>query len=216
MRSAHGIYRTLQLYLEDADKHGYDDDIDMDFRSGVLLGTGTSSLMLSLLPGKVLKVAEVFGYAGDRKVALATLMSAGGWIESSEQPQFDASNEGIRRPICDIILLAFHLVIGVLMPVDGIDIVAARKILAYNMNRYPDGIFFLYFQARLRITQCEPHAANESLQKALDLKLEYVQLQHMCLWDYANCFLELNQWKSALDCFNILREESNWSRAVYT
>ncbi|TYJ51190.1 hypothetical protein B9479_008257, partial [Cryptococcus floricola] len=57
MRTAHGIYRSLQQYLEDADKHGYDDDIDMDFRSGVLLGTGTSSLMLSLLPGKVLKIA---------------------------------------------------------------------------------------------------------------------------------------------------------------
>lgn len=72
MRTAHGIYRTLQQYIEEADKSGFDEDIDMDFRSvslpdstscwtpltsqGVLLGTGTSSLMLSLLPGKVLKV----------------------------------------------------------------------------------------------------------------------------------------------------------------
>jgi hypothetical protein len=71
MRTAHGIYRTLQQYVDEADKDGFDEDIDMDFRSvrpnlyqflqaltrqGVLLGTGTSSLMLSLLPGKVLKV----------------------------------------------------------------------------------------------------------------------------------------------------------------
>jgi len=33
MRTAHGIYRTLQQYLEEADKNGFDDDIDMDFRS---------------------------------------------------------------------------------------------------------------------------------------------------------------------------------------
>lgn len=75
MRTAHGIYRVLQQYLEEADKNGFDEDIDMDFRSvshplanpvkiilndiqGVLLGTGTSSLMLSLLPGKVLKVSR--------------------------------------------------------------------------------------------------------------------------------------------------------------
>lgn len=72
MRAAWGLYRTMQQYIEDADKHGYDDDIDMDFRSvgdlthlkdpelinqGVALGAGTSSLMLSLLPGKVLKVS---------------------------------------------------------------------------------------------------------------------------------------------------------------
>lgn len=90
--------------------------------------------MLSLLPGKVLKVslfrilqhscrrpltsakiAEVFGYAGDRKVALDTLMAAGGWSKDSTKPAYDENNEGIRRPVCDMILLAFHLVISVLM-----------------------------------------------------------------------------------------------------
>ncbi|WWD15847.1 hypothetical protein CI109_100271 [Kwoniella shandongensis] len=216
MRTAHGIYRTLQLFLEDADKHGYDDDIDMDFRSGVLLGTGTSSLMLSLLPAKVLKIAEVFGYGGDRKVALATLMSAGGWSSGSPDPAFDEENEGLRRPVCDLILLVFHLVISVLMPITGTDVPLAKNILAYNMKRYPNGVLFLYFQARLHTTMCQPAEANESLQRALDLELEYIQLQHMCLWDYACNHLMLGNFKGALDCFSILRQESNWSRAVYT
>lgn len=216
MRSAHGIYRNLQQFLEDADRNGYDDDVDMDFRSGVLLGTGTSSLMLSLLPGKVLKIAEVFGYAGDRTIALKTLMAAGGWSDASELPAYNESNEGIRRPVCDMILLTFHLVISVLMPVSGVDIPAARKILAYNMKRYPNGIFFLYFQARLYTNQCQPELANDSLQRALNLPLEYVQLQHMCLWDYGVNYLQLTNWSGARQCFEILRQESNWSRAVYT
>jgi hypothetical protein len=75
--------------------------------------------MLSLLPGKVLKIAEVFGYAGDRQVALKTLMAAGGWTSTSTKPEYDETNEGIRRPVCDMILLAFHLVISVLMLVSG-------------------------------------------------------------------------------------------------
>jgi hypothetical protein len=33
MRSAHGIYHTLQQFIDQADKDGYDEDIDMDFRS---------------------------------------------------------------------------------------------------------------------------------------------------------------------------------------
>lgn len=33
MRTAHGIYRTLQQYMEEADAGGFDEDIDMDFRS---------------------------------------------------------------------------------------------------------------------------------------------------------------------------------------
>jgi hypothetical protein len=83
MRTAHGIYRTLQQYVEEADKDGFDEDIDMDFRSvryrpapcpasrtndqGVLLGTGTSSLMLSLLPGKVLKVRQTPFYRANAR-----------------------------------------------------------------------------------------------------------------------------------------------------
>lgn len=216
MRTAHGIYQTLQKFLDEADKKGFDDDIDMDFRSGVLLGTGTSSLMLSLLPGKVLKLAEVFGYAGDRKVALETLMAAGGWDVNSPLPAYDESNEGVRRPICDMILLTFHLVISVLMPVAGVDIPTARKILNYNITRYPNGIFFLYFQARMHTNECEPELANASIQRALNLELEYVQLQHMCLWDYGCNNLQLNDWKASYLAFDILRKESNWSRAVYT
>lgn len=216
MRTAHGIYRTLQQFLEEADKNGFDEDIDMDFRSGVLLGTGTSSLMLSLLPARVLKIAEVFGYAGDRTIALSTLMSAGGWTAGSPTPAYTEENEGIRRPICDMILLTFHLVISVLMPVSGVDIETARNILNYNMKKYPNGIFFLYFQARLHTSECEPELANESLQRALDLDLEYVQLQHMCLWDYGCNYLQLTNWEGARQCYDILRQESNWSRATYT
>lgn len=61
------------------------------------------------------QIAEVFGYAGDRKVALETLMAAGGWHHGADKPDFDENNEGLRRPICDMILLTFHLVISVLM-----------------------------------------------------------------------------------------------------
>jgi len=70
----------------------------------------------------------------------------------------------------------------------------------------------------VRLTSSIMARANksESLQRALDLDLEYVQLQHMCLWDYACNFFMLGNWKSALDCFSILKDESNWSRAVYT
>lgn len=84
-------------------------------------------------------------------------MAAGGWHHGAEKPDFDERNEGLRRPICDMILLTFHLVISVLMyvlgfpssfdlwkkwrigliyrPVAGVDIPVARAILEYNMKR---------------------------------------------------------------------------------
>jgi hypothetical protein len=62
MRNAYAIYRTLAKFVEMADKaHGGGEDpsIDQDFRSGVFLGNGLISLILSLLPSTVLKIMEV-------------------------------------------------------------------------------------------------------------------------------------------------------------
>lgn len=65
MRNAYGIYRSLAKYVEWADtaaqKKGEARDarIDEDFRSGVYLGNGLISMILGLLPGKVLKIMEV-------------------------------------------------------------------------------------------------------------------------------------------------------------
>jgi hypothetical protein len=66
-------------------------------------------------------------------------------------------------------------------PVAGVDIGVARNILAYNMKRYPDGgpfgcgeaddpgVFFLYFQARLHTSMCEPELANSECASAVSL-----------------------------------------------
>ena len=55
MRTAYGIYRSLQVYLE---TYAGDPELDEHFKSGVQLGAGLSSLMLSLLPSKVMKVSR--------------------------------------------------------------------------------------------------------------------------------------------------------------
>lgn len=63
MRSAEGIYRTLNTFCEAVDKShpsGFDDSVDMDFRSGIELGVGMSALMLSMMPGKVVRVRHAF------------------------------------------------------------------------------------------------------------------------------------------------------------
>lgn len=81
---------------------------------------GRCSKYVSLLPDSVdraetTQIAEVFGYGGDRDVALKILYSAGGWTKDSNTPVHDEMSEGLRRPVVDLILLTFHLVISLLM-----------------------------------------------------------------------------------------------------
>lgn len=59
LRSANIAYRNMSDFLKQADAAagGYDKSIDQHFRSGVLYGDGTNSLILSLLPSKVMSVS---------------------------------------------------------------------------------------------------------------------------------------------------------------
>jgi hypothetical protein len=178
MRATIGIYRTLGTFIEEMDAayaastsspNGTpsnsdtslqapleDPSIDCHFRSGVYLGIGMSNIILSLMPGKLATLVELFGYKGDRKLGLKSLMRAGGWgdgqqvVEPSELPHLilfsilnptsaGIAEEGVRRTICDMSLLIFHLVLSS-FTFDGVDIAVAQRVLDFNMKRYPNGI----------------------------------------------------------------------------
>jgi hypothetical protein len=50
-----------------------------------------------------------------------------------------SADEGVRRTICDMALLIFHLVLSS-FTFDGVDIAVASKILKWNLKRYPNGM----------------------------------------------------------------------------
>ena len=57
----------ILVYIDSSDDKSLSQAIDVDFRSGVELGVGASNLILSLLPDKLISVAEIFGYRGNRE-----------------------------------------------------------------------------------------------------------------------------------------------------
>ena len=151
----------------DKGKGPEDTSIDPDFRSGVYLGVGLSNLILSLMPSRLLTIVELFGYKGDRHAGLAYLQRAGGWTAESDIPSVGlgtsisihssapqrtsadphrlrhatcvgVAQEGVRRAICDMSLLIFHLVLSS-FTFEGVDISMAQKILNYHITRYPNG-----------------------------------------------------------------------------
>jgi hypothetical protein len=93
MRATIGIYRKLGDFVDHMDAEAIargegpeDGSIDGHFRSGVYLGVGTSNLILSLMPGKLMAIVELFGYHGDRQEGLKSLYRAGGWTQESQEP----------------------------------------------------------------------------------------------------------------------------------
>ncbi|WFD20222.1 hypothetical protein MCAP1_002466 [Malassezia caprae] len=215
LRAAYGDYRSLLKYVEWAESNGANND--EDFRSGVFLGSGCISLILGLLPSKVLKIMEIFGYEGSVPVGLSLLQRAAGWSGSSTStPRHTIDTEGIRSPICDMTLLMYHLVVSTFIPVPDVDVAFAEKVLLYHLRRYPEGVFFLYFHGRLYSTQALSVKAVECFKQARDVQEEYVQLKHICYWDMALCYMSLNEWSDAYECMTVLANENNWSKALYS
>lgn len=93
MRTTIQVYRTLLKYVHTMDAESIakggppeDPSIDAHFRSGVYLGAGMTTLILSLMPAKLLTIVEMFGYRGERSEALELLGRAGGWSKESDEP----------------------------------------------------------------------------------------------------------------------------------
>ncbi|KAG6872871.1 hypothetical protein C0995_005859, partial [Termitomyces sp. Mi166 len=148
MRTVFGVYRHLGAYLDEADA-AYaasvststpDPSIDPHFRSGVYLGVGLCNVILSLIPGKLATLVELFGYKGDRAYGLKLLMRAGGWDDGEHatgDPSTSTQTEGVRRALCDMALLIFHLVVSSYTGA-GVDIRIATRILEWNLKRFPN------------------------------------------------------------------------------
>jgi hypothetical protein len=172
--------------------------LDAHFRSGVYLGAALSTLILSLLPARLLNIIELFGYAilfhwiinlvvqmltmvlgryaADRAEALEILGRAGGWGPPSTSPSYvpDAeptiatADEGVRRAICDMALLIFHLVLSS-FTFDRVDTRMAGRVVEWNLRRYPEGVFFLFGAGRLALMRSQPERAIEYYTKVRGL-----------------------------------------------
>ncbi|CAG8490922.1 6881_t:CDS:2, partial [Ambispora gerdemannii] len=233
IRNSYMIYRNLANFLECVQKGEKDTknfEMDNHFTSGVLLGIGMFNLMLSLLPPRILKIIEFVGFTSDRSLALRTLESCGKWRHdfpnssssngnghdnNHNSSEIDIEEEGIRRQFCDLALLAYHLVISNLVPVVDTDISFASKILDYNLQRYPNGVLFLYFSGRLNQTECYIDKAIVQYKKAIEIQRQWKQLHHMCYWEMALNYQCLMNFERAYECFETLCEESMWSKCVY-
>lgn len=58
----------------------------------------------------------MFGLQGSRPYALQKLGQPGGWDPKLDEPKVPAAKEGVRRPVADMGLMTFHLVISSLIP----------------------------------------------------------------------------------------------------
>ncbi|KAI9019299.1 hypothetical protein CLU79DRAFT_818532 [Phycomyces nitens] len=225
VRNSYNTYKILEKYVDfvnkeaeqgkDVSAYGLDDH----FTSGVALGVGCFNIMLSMLPTSVLRVVEFIGFSSDRAHGLSMLESIGGWEEFRDTeglPAPQAKDEGLRRQFCDMVLMAYHIMLSKVVPLQDADPEIAAKVLAYNLGLYPAGVFFLFFSGRQLSSLGKFEDAKDQYRRAIDTQKDWKQLQHMCYWELGLLHLMQHQWQESAKVYAMLTIESNWSKAVYT
>ncbi|OAD69218.1 hypothetical protein PHYBLDRAFT_87937, partial [Phycomyces blakesleeanus NRRL 1555(-)] len=211
VRNSYNTYKILEKYVSFVDQEAAEGKdvsaygLDDHFTSGVALGVGCFNIMLSMLPTSVLRVVEFIGFSSDRAHGLSMLESIGGWEDYR-----------LRRQFCDMVLMAYHIMLSKVVPLSDADPEIASKVLAYNLGLYPSGVFFLFFSGRQLSSLGQFEDAKDQYRRAIDTQKDWKQLQHMCFWELGLLHLMQHQWQEGAKVYAMLTIESNWSKAVYT
>jgi tetratricopeptide (TPR) repeat protein len=176
---------------------------DPHFISGIRLGIGMFNLLLSLLPGRVLKIFEAIGFGGSRSFALEQLCS----------PDIRG---GVREFVCELALLAYHTIVTSHIAFLEPDWDLSRSLVEKHLTLFPDGAFSLFFAGRYAQITGNMPSAIEYYSKSIQSQRYWVQLHHVCHWNLAFCYSAQLDYAQAWRQIQILERDSKWSKAIYT
>uniref|UniRef100_A0A0K8TME9 Uncharacterized protein n=1 Tax=Tabanus bromius TaxID=304241 RepID=A0A0K8TME9_TABBR len=182
--------------------HWSSESSKLHFESGVRMGMGTFNLMISLLPGRVIKLLEFLGFSGNKQMGMRDLVTG-------------YRMAGIRQVLCVMTLLGYHLVVCHVLSHQEGNLQFCDEILREQMKLYPEGVWFLFFKARLEFLKGNLDDAQMWYKKSWKSQTVWPQFHDICFWEllWVNC-LKL-EWRESSLYASYLLEKSKWSRTIY-
>ncbi|KAL4235823.1 Tetratricopeptide repeat protein 39B [Mactra antiquata] len=201
IRECYRVYKDCAKIL--ANRKFESNEQKKHFDSGVKMGVGSFNLMISLLPGKILKLLEFVGFSGNKQLGLQELEHG--------SDQFSS----LRGPLCSIILIAYHTVVSYVLGLADGDIDMADKLLQPCLEHYPKGALFLFFAGRVEEVRGNINKAIDKFEESIESQQEWRQFHHLCYWELMWCHCFKGDWLMGMKYAEILCKESRWSRATY-
>ncbi|XP_052776395.1 tetratricopeptide repeat protein 39B-like [Mya arenaria] len=202
IRECYKVYKDCAKIL--ANRRWESESQKHHFESGVKMGVGSFNLMISLLPGKVLKLLEFVGFSGNKQLGLSELEHGSDLFTS------------LRGPLCSIILIAYHTVVSYVLGLADGDIDMADRLLQPCLQTYPKGALFLFYAGRVAEIRGQIDEAVEKFEESIASQQEWRQFHHLCYWELMWCHCFKGDWLMGMKYAEILCRESRWSKATYT
>jgi tetratricopeptide (TPR) repeat protein len=200
IRSCYNSYKDCQQILV---KSRWENSSRVHFESGVKMGIGTFNLMISLLPGRVIKLLEFIGFSGNKQTGLNDLIEG-------------YKTQGLRQILCLMTLLGYNLIVLYVLSHQEGDIKLSEEILEKQLKKHPHGVWFLFFKGRLEFMKGNLDLSVDWYKKSWKSQNLWPQFHHVCFWELLWVYFLNMNWKEALVYCTSLLEGSRWSRTIYS
>ncbi|NXG15145.1 TT39B protein, partial [Grallaria varia] len=158
--------------------------------------------MLSLLPGRILRLLEFIGFSGNRELGLCQLREG-------------ASGSSLRAILCTFTLLVYHTYVSLILGTGEANLQEAESLLEPYLQKFPNGSIILFYAARIDILKGNFEKAQLRFQDCIAAQQEWKQIHHLCYWELMWCYTFQQDWLQAYRYADLLSRESRWSKAIY-
>ncbi|TIA73596.1 hypothetical protein E3P91_01372 [Wallemia ichthyophaga] len=182
------------------------DEVEEFVMSGACFGFGLFGLVFSLMPPKLKKLINVFGFKSDRKEALKAL-------------SLSASYKDVHSSFAALTLLFYTsstLLLAGWNADSENDMRMFEKILKSCEERYPDGTLWTLNRAKLERINGNADKALEILGSTLNKDGGFPQAEVIIVFEYAWLLLAENRYQDSAQYFLHLMKLNSWSHATYT
>uniref|UniRef100_A0A7M4DY73 Tetratricopeptide repeat protein 39B n=1 Tax=Crocodylus porosus TaxID=8502 RepID=A0A7M4DY73_CROPO len=153
IRTSYQIYKECLQVLQMTQGIKSKNETYHQFEGGVKLGIGAFNLLLSLLPGRILRLLEFIGFSGNRDIGLLQLREG-------------ASGTSLRAILCTFTLLVYHTFVCFILGTGEANLEEAETLLEPYLQKFPNGSIILFYAARISILQGNFEKAIYVFQKA--------------------------------------------------
>ncbi|XP_025929308.1 tetratricopeptide repeat protein 39B isoform X2 [Apteryx rowi] len=125
IRTSYQIYKECHQVLQMTQGNKSKIETYHQFEGGVKLGIGAFNLMLSLLPGRILRLLEFIGFSGNRELGLHQLREG-------------ASGSSLRAILCTFTLLVYHTYVSLILGTGEANLHEADSLLEPYLQKFPN------------------------------------------------------------------------------
>ncbi|PKK28535.1 tetratricopeptide repeat domain 39B, transcript variant X2 [Columba livia] len=202
IRTSYQIYKECHQVLQMTQGNKSKIETYYQFEGGVKLGIGAFNLMLSLLPGRIIRLLEFIGFSGNRELGLCQLREG-------------ASGSSLRAILCTFTLLVYHTYVSLILGTGETNLQEAESLLEPYLQKFPNGSIILFYAARIDILKGNFEKAQLKFQECIAAQQEWKQIHHLCYWELMWCYTFQQNWLQAYRYADLLSKESRWSKAIY-